>query len=166
MDCLEVIKTRRSIRKYIKREIPEEIIKEIIDCARLAPTANNKQPWLFVVVKNENLKEQIGEIADYGKFIKDADCCIAVFCEETKYYLEDGSAATQNILLASWYFGIGSCWIAGDKKLYAEKIRELLGVEKKYKLVSLISLGYPSKEELEKVKNIRKKTLQEVMIVR
>lgn len=166
MDGLEMIKTRRSVRKYIKKEIPEEIIKEIIDCARLAPTANNKQPWLFVVVKNSNLKKQISEITDYGKFIKDADCCIAVFCEETKYYLEDGSAATENILLASWYFGIGSCWIAGDKKMYVEKIRDLLGVEKKYRLVSLVSLGYPSKEELEKVKNIRKKPLQEVMIVK
>lgn len=160
-----MLKTRRSIRKYITKPIPDKIIEEIIDCARLAPTANNKQPWLFVVVKDKKLKEQIAEITDYGKFIKDAYCCIAVFCEDTKYYLEDGSAATENILLAAWYFGIGSCWVAGDKKLYADKIKDLLKVKGSYKLVSLVSLGYPDKDELEKVKKVYKKKLQEVMVV-
>lgn len=107
MNTIEVLKTRRSIRRYINKPIPDEIIKDIIDCARLAPTANNKQPWLFVVIKDKKLKEKIAELTDYGKFIKQADCCIAVFCEDTKYYLEDGSAATENILLAAWYYGIG-----------------------------------------------------------
>jgi nitroreductase len=166
MDGLTMIKTRRSIRKYIKKKIPEDIITEIIDCGRLAPSANNKQPWLFVVIKNNELKKQIAEITDYGKFIKEADCCIAVFCEDTKYYLEDGSAATENILLAAWYFGIGSCWIAGDKKFYADKIRDLLGIEKKYKLVSLISLGYPDETELKNAQKVKKKTLKEVLVVK
>ena len=166
MEGLKMIKTRRSIRQYIKKEIPDEIITEIIDCARLAPTANNKQPWLFVVIKNEELKKQIAEITDYGKFIKDADCCVAVFCEDTKYYLEDGCAATENILLAAWYFGIGSCWVAGDKKFYAEKIKDLLGVKKEYKLVSLISLGYPDEIELKNIQKVKKKSLKEVMIVK
>jgi nitroreductase len=67
---------------------------------------------------------------------------MAVFCRETKYYLEDGCAATCSILLAAWAHGLGSCWIAGDKKAYAGKIRELLGVAENHKLVSLISIGY------------------------
>lgn len=166
MDGLVMLKTRRSIRKYTNEQIPDSIIEEIIDCARLAPTANNKQPWLFVVVKNEELKRKIAEITDYGKFIKDAYCCIAVFCEDTKYYLEDGSAATENILLAAWYFGIGSCWVAGDKKVYADKIKDVLNIKNSYKLVSLISLGYPDKNELEKVKKINKKKIKEVMIIK
>jgi len=166
MDGLVMIKTRRSVRKYIKKQIPNDVITQIIDCARLAPSANNKQPWLFVVVKNEELKKQIAEITDYGKFIKEADCCIAVFCEDTKYFLEDGSAATENILLAAWYYGIGSCWVAGDKKFYAEKIRELLNIEKRYKLVSLVSLGYPDEAELKKVQKIKKKSLKDVMVVK
>jgi len=166
MNTIEVLKTRRSIRKYIDKKIPDEIIKNIIDCARLAPTANNKQPWLFVVIKNKQLKEKIAQLTDYGKFINQADCCIAVFCEDTKYYLEDGSAATENILLAAWHYGIGSCWIAGDKKPYAEEVRKILQIPQKYKLVSLVSLGYPDKEELKKSKNIKKKTLEEVMIIK
>jgi nitroreductase len=166
MNTIEVLKTRRSIRRYINKPIPDEIIKDIIDCARLAPTANNKQPWLFVVIKDKKLKEKIAELTDYGKFMKQADCCIAVFCEDTKYYLEDGSAATENILLAAWHYGIGSCWIAGDKKSYAEEIRKILEIPQKYKLVSLISLGYPEKEELKKSQNIKKKTLEEVILIK
>lgn len=163
MNFLDIIKTRRSIRKYIQKPIPDEIINQILDCARYAPTANNKQPWLFIVIKNSDLKTQIAELTDYGKFIKEAYCCIAVFCEDTKYYLEDGSAATQNILLAAWSFGIGSCWIAGDKKFYAEKIKELLSLEAKYKLVSLISLGYPKENELKLAQKINKKELKDIV---
>lgn len=166
MDGLTMLKTRRSIRKYKDRQISDDIIKEILDCARLAPTANNLQPWLFVVVKDKNLKQQIAELTDYGKFIKDAPCCIAVFCKNTKYYLEDGSAATENILLAAWYFGIGSCWIAGDKKPYAEKIRQLLEIKDDYKLVSLVSLGYPDDTEVRKAQNISKKKLEDVVIIK
>jgi nitroreductase len=166
MNTIEVLKTRRSIRRYINKPIPDEIIKDIIDCARLAPTANNKQPWLFVVIKDKKLKEKIAELTDYGKFMKQADCCIAVFCEDTKYYLEDSSAATENILLSAWHYGIGSCWIAGDKKSYAEEVRKILEIPQKYKLVSLVSLGYPEKEELKKSQNIKKKTLEEVMLIK
>ncbi|MCS7228278.1 MAG: nitroreductase family protein [Endomicrobia bacterium] len=166
MDGLVMLKTRRSIRKYVADPIPDDIINEIVDCGRLAPSANNKQPWLFVVVKNNKLKNTIAEITDYGKFIKDAYCCIAIFCEETKYYLEDGCAATENILLAAWYFGIGSCWIAGDKKKYAEEVKKILDVPDSYKLVSIVALGYPEKTEIEKTKNINKKKLSEIMIVK
>ena len=87
-------------------------------------------------------------MTDYGKFIKDAPVCIAVFCKDTKYYLEDGSAATTYILLAAKAFGLGSCWIAGDKKFYAEKIRKYLNVPEGYKLISLISIGYPEETPL------------------
>ncbi|HOV22478.1 MAG TPA: nitroreductase family protein [bacterium] len=143
-EIIKILKERRSIRKYQKKEVPEDIIKEIIDCARFAPTAVNVQPWEFIVVKEEKRRNEIANITDYGKFIADAPVCVAVFCKDTKYYLEDGSAATTYILLAAKGFGLGSCWIAGDKKHYAEKIREYLEVPTGYKLVSLISIGYPA----------------------
>ncbi|MCX7957175.1 MAG: nitroreductase family protein [Endomicrobia bacterium] len=159
----DLIKSRRSIRKYKNKPIPKEIILDIINCARFAPTANNKQPWFFVVVLNKGFKNKIAGITDYGKFIEEAYCLIAVFCEDTKYYLEDGCAATENILLAAWSYGIGSCWVAGDKKLYTEDVRDILGLDKKYKLVSLISLGYPEEKELNNVKKIKKKPLEKVI---
>ncbi|MGB9677183.1 MAG: nitroreductase family protein, partial [Candidatus Ratteibacteria bacterium] len=93
METLKVLKERRSIRKYQKKEVSKDIIENIIDCARFAPTAINIQPWEFIVITDQKMREKIADITDYGKFIKETPCCIAVFCKDTKYYLEDGSAA-------------------------------------------------------------------------
>ena len=71
--------------------------------------------------------------------------CVAVFCKDVTYYLEDGSAATQNLMVAAHAHGLGTCWIAGDKKEYAARIAQLLGVPREYRLVSLIAVGYPTK---------------------
>jgi nitroreductase len=118
------------------------MIEQIVDIGRLAATARNVQPWEFVVVTDGETRRKLAEISDYGKFIAEAPVCIAVFCEEGKYYLEDGSAATQNMLVAATAFGLGSCWVAGDKKPYVGKIGEILGVPGSKKLVSMVALGY------------------------
>jgi nitroreductase len=94
-----------------------------------------------VAVTDRNVLRQIADITDHGKFIAEASCCIAVFCEPVKYYLEDGSAATQNILLAAHAYGLATCWVAGDKKDYCPDIARLLGVPEPYKLVSLVAVG-------------------------
>ena len=145
-EAIQNIKSRRSIRKFLSKSVDKKIIEDIIDCARLAPTAINIQPWEFVVITDERMRKELGQVCDYGKFIAQAPVCIVVFCKETKYYLEDGSAATENILLAAHSYGLGSCWVAGDKKPYAEKIRQLLKVPEGYKLVSLIPIGYPAEQ--------------------
>ena len=142
MNALEALRERRSVRSFLERPIDKSALETIIDCARFAPTANNSQPWEFVVVTDPATRAKIADITDYGKFIRRSPACVALFCRNTKYYLEDGSAATQNILLAAWALGIGSCWVAGDKKPYAETIRQMLKVPEGYKLVSLIALGY------------------------
>nr|MCK4929784.1 nitroreductase family protein [Nanoarchaeota archaeon] len=146
-EVIRAIKKRRSYRSYQDKEISKDILEEIIDCARLAPSANNIQPWEFVVVTDKEILKKIASITDYGKFIKNAGACVIVLCKDTKYYLEDGCATTENILLAAESFGIGSCWVAGDKKHYCNKILELVGAPKGYKLVSILSLGYYDKEE-------------------
>jgi nitroreductase len=110
----------------------------------LAPTANNVQPWEFVVVTDPELLRRIAVITEYGKFIADAPVCVVVLSKETKYYLEDGSAATENILLAARAHGLGACWVAGDKKPYASEICRLVGAPRGCKLVSLIPIGYPA----------------------
>jgi len=157
-EALQVLKERRSVRRYKEKEVPENVIMDIIDCARFAPTAINIQPWKFVVITDASERKRIAGVADYGKFIADAPVCIAVFCEDTKYYLEDGSAATTYVLLAAKAYGLGSCWVAGDKKPYAEKIRIMLNMPQGYKLVSLIPIGYP-----EEIPSPRKKSLKEVL---
>jgi nitroreductase len=157
-ECVEVIRRRRSVRKFEAKPIPEVAIRDILDCARLAPTANNVQPWLFGAVTDAELRKQISDLTDYGKFIADSPVCFAVFCDATtKYFLEDGCAAAENILLACTAYGIGSCWVAGHKKAYAESVRELLNVPKPYALIALVAAGYskqkpsPKKKMLEKV---------------
>jgi len=151
MDAIETLKTRRAVRAYTRDTVPRNVIEDIIDCGRLAATAINIQPWEFVVVTDAALRGRIAEATDYGKFIADAPVCVVVLCRETKYYLEDGSAATQNILLAAHAHGLGSCWVAGDKKPYAADICRLVGAPPGYKLISLIAIGYPA-ERPEKAK--------------
>ena len=144
MDIREIIKKRCSIREYSAKEIPDEILEELIDCGRMAPTARGEEPWEFVVVKNKETLKKIAFLTGRNApFLKEAFACIAVFCRPVKYYIEDGSAATENILLAAASYRIASCWIAGDKKDYAQNIKELLKADKEYNLMSLISLGYP-----------------------
>jgi nitroreductase len=158
LDALQAIAERHSTRVFSNKPIERDILETIVDAARRAPTANNVQPWEFVVVTNAATRKQMAELTDWGKFIADSPACVAVFCKDTKYYLEDGSAATQTLLLAAAALGVQSCWVAGDKKAYAARMAELLGVPKDHKLVSLIPLGYASgrdnrteKRELESV---------------
>lgn len=143
MDIMEVIKQRRSIREYQNKPIAKDILQKLVDAARFAPTARNVQPWEFVVITSPETLKKIGELAENARFVAGAAACIAIFCVETKYYLEDGSAATQNILLAATALRLGSCWVAGDKKPYCSQISNLLNVPQTFKLVSLIALGYP-----------------------
>jgi nitroreductase len=143
MDAIEALKTRRSVRNYTPDQVPRELVAQIVDCGRLAASAINIQPWEFVVVSDPVKRKEIALATDYGPFIADAPVCILVFCRDTKYFLEDGSAATQNMLVAAWALGLGSCWVAGDKKPYAEAICKMAGVPEGFKLISLIALGFP-----------------------
>ena len=145
MDALDALKRRRSARHYQSTAVPRDVVREIVDAGRLAPTANNIQPWEFVIVQDAKIRKAIADLTDYGKFIAEAPVCIAVFCKSTKYALEDGSAATQNLRVAATALGLGSCWVAGDKKQYASALRDLLGVPEGYRLISLVSIGLSAK---------------------
>ena len=159
MEAFEAISKRASVREYTPEEISKDLLTKLVDAGRRAPTARGIEPWEFVVVTDRKMLEKLGKIANTGPFIKDAFSCIAVFSKDTKYYLEDGSAATENILIASAALGLGACWIAGDKKLYAEEISKLLGAAPNLKLVSLIPVGKPRTEP----KQNKARSLDEVL---
>jgi nitroreductase len=142
MDAFAALTQRRCTRKFHPQPLPREILEKIVDAGRLAATARNVQPWEFVAVTEPDMRRTIAGITEYGKFIAQSPACIVVFCKDTKYYLEDGSAATQNLLVAAEALGVQSCWVAGDKKSYTGEIAGLLGVPSGYKLVSLVALGY------------------------
>jgi nitroreductase len=146
MDAIECMKTRRSIRAFKPQPVPGSVVEDIVDCGRLAATAINIQPWLFIAVEDEQVRRRIADATDYGKFIAEAPVCIAVFCRAVKYFLEDGCAATQNIVNAARAHGLGSCWVAGHQKSYAEKVRAMLGVPADFRLISLVPIGIPAEE--------------------
>lgn len=158
MDAINCIKTRRSVRSFKPEPIDRSVIEDIVDCGRLAASAINIQPWLFVAITDPETRKKVASITDHGRFIADAPLCIAVFCEKVKYYLEDGAAATQNMLLAAHAHGLGSCWVAGDKKVYCGDIGRLLGVPESHTLVSLVAIGVP-----EAIPSPPKKALGEVI---
>jgi nitroreductase len=143
MKTQEAIKKRYSCRNFLSKPVSKKLIEKIIDAARLAPTARNIQPWEFIIVTDKENLKKLGSIIENGPFIADCSCCIIVLCKDTKYYLEDGCAATENILLSATDLGLASCWVAGDKKPYVEEIKQIFNIPKEFKLVSLIALGYP-----------------------
>ncbi|MDZ7722578.1 MAG: nitroreductase family protein [candidate division KSB1 bacterium] len=142
MDFMETVRRRHSVRAFQVKPVSEDLLKEIINAGRLAATARNIQPWEFVVVRDPETLASLGRQANYGRFIGSAPACIVVFCQDTKYYLEDGSAAMQNMLLAATALGLGACWVAGDKKEYAGDIRKQLDAPDDYKLIAMMPVGY------------------------
>jgi nitroreductase len=146
MDAMEAIARRRSVRAFTSVPVPLKILERIVDAGRLAPTARNVQPWEFIVVTDAAVRRELAGLATTGPFIADAPVCIAVFCKDTKYWLEDGCAATENIIIAARAYGLGHCWVAGDKKPYAAAVAALLRAPASYRLVSLVAIGYAKEE--------------------
>ena len=149
MELFDAICKRTSIRNYTDKPIKREIIEKIVDAGRRAPSARAVEPWEFVVITEKGVLEKLGEISPNGSFIKNSQAAIVLFCRETKYYLEDGCAAIENMLLTITDLGLGSCWIAGDKKEYTKEIGNLLGAADEMKLIGLLSIGWPDESKVQ-----------------
>ncbi|MFH1208112.1 MAG: nitroreductase family protein [Candidatus Omnitrophota bacterium] len=159
METFEVLAKRASVRDYMNQPVPKDMLEKLVDAGRRAPSARAVEPWEFVVITSRAMLDKLAGIISTGVFLKQATACIVVFCQDTKYYLEDGSAATENILLAATDLGLGTCWIAGDKKEYCEEVSKLLGAPGHLKLISLISVGWAVREP----KQRKRRTLSEVL---
>jgi nitroreductase len=156
MDALEAIRKRRSVRDFTGDPVPREDIEKIVDAGRMAATGFNRQPWEFIVVTNQ---EMIDRLKVAAQWMENAGAVIAVALDPTtKYWLEDGSAAVENMLIASTALGYGSCWLEGYTLPREEEFKELLGVPDNRRLLTLVPIGvpvaWPSKE---------KKPLEEVL---
>lgn len=157
MDPFETIISRRSVRKFKPEPIGREPLWKLLDAGRMAPTARNEQPWDFIAVTEPAMLKKIAAATDNGKFIADAGACIVVTCKATKYYLEDGCAATTQLLCGAAAMGYGACWVAGDKKRYASRILKLCKAPEGHKLVSIIAVGIPDETPIP-----QKRSLDEV----
>jgi nitroreductase len=145
-NALEVMKSRRSIRTYADRPVERAIIEEIVDCARLAPTAMNDQPWDFVVVTGKEALQSIPPMLGHAAFIANSAFAVLVLSRDTNYAVEDCSAATENLLLAGEAFGLGSCWVAGTKQAYGPVVAKAFGAPEDRQLIAIVSFGYPAEE--------------------
>ncbi|HOK57239.1 MAG TPA: nitroreductase family protein [bacterium] len=152
MEFEDVIKTRRSIRSYNKKEIPEDILKKIFEGTRVAPSGNNKQPWYFIVVKDKDKKSKIAKYSYNQSFIAEADC--VVICCGKKYpnpyeplkdncYLVDVTIAIDHLILTARNYGVGSCWVGA---FYPEPIKKLLKIPQDIDILMIVPLGYTSSE--------------------
>jgi nitroreductase len=156
LDALKIIKKRRSIRNFTGEPIPRKDLETIIDAGRLAASGSNKQPWNFIVITN---REMIDKLKVAAQWMEKAGAIIAVVMDpSSRWWMEDGSAAVENILLASTALGYGSCWVEGSMLPYEEEFKKLLAVPKDKRLFTLIPIGvpinWPTKE---------KKSLKEVI---
>lgn len=166
---LNSIKKRRSITNFLNKKISNTDIQTILEAGRWAPSRFNTQPWRFIVISDKIVKNLVGEIIPtvFKAAIKTAPICIAVCVNpETSpnHYIEEGAIATQNMALAASSIGLGSSWIgifslSNEKESAERKIKELLRIPKKWRLISVLPIGYPkfigkkSRKELEKLVN-------------
>lgn len=158
MDCLEAIFTRRSIRHFREEKVEEEKILKAIEAGHWAPSGLNNQPWRFIIVEKEDLKEEVAKLTHYGRIIKEASHLIVVFLDtKSSYHREKDiqaiGACIQNILLALHCQGVGSCWI-GEILKNREKVEELLKAKEGWELMAVIAVGYPRKEGKSTRKNL------------
>jgi nitroreductase len=159
MEALEAIRRRHSVREFADRHVPADVIEKLVDCGRLAPTARKEEPWEFVAVTKRESLVKLAEMTDHGRFIAGAACAIVVTCRDTKYYLEDGCAATENILVAAEALGLGACWVAGDKKPYCAQVLKFISAPEGARLISILAIGYPKSPS----KPLTKRPLKDVM---
>jgi len=153
MKAMDAIFTRRSIRRYTDREVSDEMIDEVIKAGMYAPSAGNEQPWHFIVIRDRGLLDTIPSFHPHSKMVTEASCAILVCADlalekHKGYWVQDCSAATQNVLLAAHADGLGSVWVGVYPRLERiEGFRRLLGIPEEIVPFSLIPLGYPAEEK-------------------
>jgi nitroreductase len=150
MDLMEAIKTRRSIRKFRETPVPENLLKEVLNAARLAPSADNAQPWKIIVVRDEQMKQKVTQACNGQKFLVQAPIVLVVcgipedaFQTVGGYmssHVIDASIALDHVTLAAHSLGLGTCWVAWFKE---EKVKDILGIPEDVRVVALSPLGYP-----------------------
>jgi nitroreductase len=150
METLEAMLTRRSIREYTQQAVPDELVRELLAAAMQAPSAGNQQPWHFVLVTERSQLEALADGLPYGKMLKTAPLGVAVcadleLAKHPGYWVQDCSAATQNLLLAAHALGLGAVWLGVyPVEERVEWVKQLLKLPEQVIPLCVVSLGYPA----------------------
>ncbi|NQT79858.1 MAG: nitroreductase family protein [Candidatus Aminicenantes bacterium] len=151
MSVLEIIQKRRSIRKYKNDPIPEDVFQRVLEAARLAPSGKNLQPWKFVLVQNQELKEKLAK-ASAGQYFMAIAPIIVVACgfpencyssmgRYMKSWPVDVTIALEHLILQAEEEGLGTCWIGSFEE---EEVKSILNIPEDVKVLALTPLGYPA----------------------
>ena len=149
-ELIQTIFARRSIRKYTPAPVGEEDIKTLLEAAMAAPSASNILPRHFVVVTDRETLDALAEVHPHGKMLFDATLCVAVCGDpaESRYWVQDCSAATENLLLAATALGLGAVWLGvHPRPERVAPVREVLGIPESIVPLNLISIGHPAEEK-------------------
>jgi nitroreductase len=151
MDVFEAIKGRRSIRSYKPTEVEEEKLRKVLEAARLAPSASNRQEWKFIVVKDARTRAKI-TAATYGqRWVGEAPIIIVACATEGKSVMTCGqpthtvdlSIACSFLILQAYELGLGTCWLGTYDE---QEIKRLLGIPDRLRIVTVTPLGYPNED--------------------
>ena len=149
MNVMDVIKTRKSVRRFLDKPIEDEKLNAVLEAGRLAPSASNRQEWRFVIVRDPETRRKLAEAADRQTFVGGAPAVI-VACAETDGHIMrcgqpsypiDVAIALDHVTLAATELGLGTCWIgAFDER----RVKEILSIPERIRVVELMPIGYPS----------------------
>jgi nitroreductase len=150
-EFIQTIFARRSIRKYAEESVSETDIKTLLEAAMAAPSASNRKPWQFVVVTERQTLDRLAEVHPHGKMLFEAKLCIAVcgdLTEMERFWVQDCSAATENLLLAATALGLGAVWLGVyPREERVTAVRQVLGIPEAIVPLNLISIGHPAEEK-------------------
>lgn len=149
-DILDLIKSRRSIRKYLDRPVDDVLVEKILEAGRWAPSGLNNQPWRFVIIKNRTTANALAGCTTYGHIVKDAPLLIAVFLNRDTMYdhtkdTQACGAAIQNMLLAAHGLGLGAVWL-GEILNKKDDVAGILKAPEEMELMAVIALGHPGED--------------------
>jgi nitroreductase len=161
MDVFEAIRTILAVRKFQDKPVPDDLIRRIVEAARLTSSSRNLQPWHFIVVQDREMLRKLGELATTGPYTADAACAIVVAYEkESQFGVSDASMAIHSMMLTAWNEGVGSNWV-GFANRYGGTIAPLLGIPDDHDILAIVPFGYPADPTLGKGRK-RRKALSEV----
>ncbi len=151
MDVHSAIVARRSIRAYQDKPVPEEALRRVLEAARLAPSARNRQEWRFIVVRDAARRRALARAAKGQMFVAQAPVCLAFCATEDAYVMScgqkagtvDASIAMAYATLAAVAEGLGTCWLGA---FLEPEVKEILGVPGEARVVGMTPLGYPAEE--------------------
>ncbi len=148
---IDTIFSRRSIRKYTEETVSNEDIKTILKAAMAAPSGHNSKPWHFVLVTERETLNQLAKAHRYAKMLSEAPLCISVCGDPSvseEFWVQDCSAATENILLAVTALNLGAVWcgVHPSQELVGS-ISKILGIDAPFVPLNLIAIGHPAEEK-------------------